>query len=318
VTLLPAAASRVATLQIAERAPRGGRAIDEMPAHAALLRRRARVRVQRAAPHGSMICTSRRNAHARRCNVRNLRPVLLAIVCLAITGRGVSWADPAQGEPEVDPERRDWVDNPYAPHVTVGSTVRLGTAVGFLYGEPVDALAIGLTTAIGHRWGRLALEAEVAAFSLKERGASDRTLGDAERLGPIARFDVIRIGSDHVGPNSMLAVYVEGGAAVTWNHWYHPGAAEAPRVVPDDTRRVEGQVGFGIEIDHRLQEPIGFPHRIGWFLGWRIALSPVAGPDTACRTVDTSCRTVSPPMPSSSPSVVERSMVFQSSLSVTW
>jgi len=73
--------------------------------------------------------------------VRNLRPVLLAIVCLAITGRGVSWADPAQGEPEADPARRDWVDNPYAPHVTVGSTVRLGTAVGFLYGEPIDTLA---------------------------------------------------------------------------------------------------------------------------------------------------------------------------------
>ncbi len=262
--------------------------------------------------------------------MRNLRPVLLAIVCLAITGRGVSRAesaqgepvqgDPAQVEPAADPERRDWVDNPYAPHVTLGSTVRLGTAVGFLYGEPIDTMAIGLTTAIGQRFGRLAIEAEAAAFSLKARGASDLTLGNAERLGPIARFDVIRIGSDHVGPNSMLAVYVEGGAAVAWNHWYQPTATQAARVVPDDTRRVEGQAGFGIEIDHRLQQPIGFPHRIGWFLGWRIALSPVsAGPGSECRAVDTSCRTVSSPMPASaSPSVVERSMVFQSSLSVTW
>lgn len=253
--------------------------------------------------------------------MRNLCPVLLAIVCLAITGRGVSWADPAQGEPEVNPDRHDWADNPYAPHVTEGSTVRLGTAVGFLYGEPVDTLAIGMTAAIGQRFGRLAIEAEAAALSLRARGASDLTLGNAERLGPIARFDVIRIGSDHVGPNSMLAVYVEGGAAVAWNHWYQPTEKQAPRVVPDDTRRVEAQAGFGIELDHRFQEPIGFPHRIGWFLGWRLALSPVSGGDgTACRAVDTSCRTVSSPMPppASSPSVVDRSMVFQSSLSVTW
>lgn len=251
--------------------------------------------------------------------MRNLRPVLLAIVCLVITGRA-SWADPAQGEPVAALERRDWVDNPYAPHVTLGSTVRLGTAVGFLHGEPIDTLAIGMAAAIGHRFGRLAIEAEAAAFSLRDRGASDLTLGDAERLGPIVRFDVIRIGPDHVGPNSMLAMYVEGGAAVAWNHWYQPTERQAPRVVPDDTRRVEGQVGFGIEIDHRLQQPIGFPHRIGWFLGWRLALSPVSGGDgTACRTVDTSCRTVSAPMrTASSPSIVERSMVFQSSLSVTW
>ncbi|HEX3758993.1 MAG TPA: hypothetical protein VHW23_09820 [Kofleriaceae bacterium] len=266
--------------------------------------------------------------------MRNSRLVLLAIVCLAITGRGVSWADaaqgapaegapaegaPAEGAPAVDPERLDWVDNPYAPHVTRGSTVRLGTAVGFLYGEPIDTMAVGLTTAIGQRFGRLAIEAEAAVFSLKARGASELTLGNAERLGSLARFDVIRIGSEHVGPNSMLAIYVEGGAAVAWNHWYPPTERQAPRAVPGDTKRVEGQAGFGIEIDHRLQQPIGFPHRIGWFLGWRIALAPAdSEPDTACRSVDTICRTVGSPMPSSASGVVARSMVFQSSLSVTW
>lgn len=266
--------------------------------------------------------------------MRNSRPVLFAIVCLAITGRGVSRADPAQGEPDgapepaatepateaaLDPERRDWVDNPYAPHITQGSTVRLGTAVGFLYGEPIDTMAIGLATAIGQRFGRLAIEAEVAVFSLKARGASQLTLGNAERLGSLARFDVIRVGSEHVGPNSMLAVYVEGGAAVAWNHWYAPTERQGPRAVPGDTKRVEGQAGFGIEIDHRLQQPIGFPHRIGWFLGWRIALAPADGDSgPACGSADTICRTVGSPMSSSSAGVVARSMVFQSSLSVTW
>src|SRR5439155_316432 len=130
----------------------------------------------------------------------------------------------------------------------------------------------------------LAIDGGLAALSLKARGQSDLTLGDAERLGVIARFDVIRIGSERVGPNSMVAVYVEGGAAVAWNHWYAATAKQAMRVVPDDTRGVEGQAGFGIEIDHRLQEPIGFPHRIGWFLGWRVALAPAPGTGTACRS----------------------------------
>lgn len=244
--------------------------------------------------------------------MRNLRWVLLAIVCLGITGR-VGWADPAQG----DPDRIDWVDDPYAPHVTRGSTVRLGTAVGFLYGEPLDALAIGATTAVGQRFGRLAIEAEFDLLSLQARGPSNRHLGNAERLGVLARYDAIRIGPRYVGGNSLLAVYVEGGAAVAWNRWYQPAANEPPRVVPGDTRRTEAQAGFGVAIDHRLQEPIGFPHRVGWFLGWRIAAAPLPdGPDTACRGAI--CRTVAPPMAAPRDRFAARSMLFQSSLVVTW
>src|SRR5439155_23447142 len=101
--------------------------------------------------------------------------------------------------------------------------------------------------------------------------------GDGERLGVVGRFDVIRLGPHWVGPNSMLAIYVEGGADKAWNHWYRPGGsdnAQLERMVPNDSSRVEGQVGFGIMLDHRLQEPISFPHRIGWFLGWRMAYAP--------------------------------------------
>src|SRR6185503_6677017 len=87
-------------------------------------------------------------------------------------------------------------------------------------------------------------------------------------------LDVIRLGPRIVGENSMLALYIEGGAGTAWNHWYKPAYDEHSRLVPADTRRVEGQVGFGIYIDHRLQEPIGFPHRVGWYLGWRMAVSP--------------------------------------------
>jgi hypothetical protein len=242
--------------------------------------------------------------------VKNFRWVLLAVVCLGGTGRGAAWAEPAHD----DPARDDWVDNPFAPHVTRGTTARVGSAVGFLYGEVVDVSAIGLTTAVGYRFGRLAIEAELDYLSLNPRGPSSLHVGDAERLGVVARYDVIRIGPEWVGANSLLSFYVEGGAAAAWNHWYQPGPGEAMRVVPEDSKRVEGQVGFGVALDHRLQEPIGFPHRIGWFLGWRLAMAPHAAETaTVCRGAI--CRAATS---MSDDRFIDRSMLFQSSLAATF
>lgn len=237
--------------------------------------------------------------------MRKFRWVLLVIVCLGVTGPRAGWADPAHV---------DWVEDPYAPHVTRGTTVRLGTAVGFLYRELVDVTALGATLAAGQRFGRLTIESELDLLTLQATGGASLRLGDAERLGVVARFDVLRIGPRWVGGNSLLALYVEGGAAVAWNHWYAPAAAEAMRLVPGDTKRVEGQVGFGVALDHRLQEPIGFPHRIGWYLGWRLAMAPHAA-DAALVCRGTTCRTVQA-MPEER--FTDRSMLFQSSLAVTW
>jgi hypothetical protein len=241
--------------------------------------------------------------------VRNFRPVLVVLVCLGITGSRVGWADPAHA---------DWVDDPLAPHVTRGTTARLGTAVGFVYGEPLDILAIGVTAAVGQRFDRLAIEAELAYLALQIKGGDNPQVGNAERLGVVARYDVLRIGPRWVGGNSLLSLYVEGGAAVAWNHWSPLAANEATREVPQDTKRVEGQAGFGLSLDHRLQQPIGFPHRVGWFLGWRFALSPVgSASEVTCR--GTICeRTLMMPEDHTSARLVERSMVFQSSLSMTW
>jgi hypothetical protein len=226
-------------------------------------------------------------------------------VCLGFTGAGVAWADPAQA---------DYVEDPYAPHVTKGSTARLGSVVGSVHGERQDVTAVGLAAAVGQRFGRFAVESEYTYLAFQEQGASSLRLGEGHRLGVLARFDVIRIGPRYVGQNSLLSVYVEGGAAVAWNRWSRPDWDEASRLVQADTKRVEGQVGFGIEIDHRLQEPIGFPRRIGWFLGWRLGLAPhEAGPASICRGV--SCRPA-PMMPEES--YTDRSMLFQSSLAVTW
>jgi len=240
---------------------------------------------------------------------RRFVPWLLALVCLGFTGPGVAWADSPRSS-----RSAYYVEDPMAPHNTTGATVRVGTAVGFIYGERLDVLALGGTVAGGHRWGRLALEAEYAYLGFQVKGPSSLALGNGQRLGVLGRFDVLRLGPQIVGGNSLLAVYVEGGAGVAWNRWYMPAYDEPSRVVPEDTKRVEGQAGFGIEIDHRLQEPIGFPHRIGWFLGWRLALSPhEAEVASICR--GTSCR-AAPMMPNDR--FTDRSMLFQSSLAVTW
>ncbi len=202
-----------------------------------------------------------------------------------------------------------------APHRTSGTTARVGTAVGFIYSEPLEVTALGVTVAGGKRWDRFALEAEYAYLQLSQRGPSDVVVGDAQRLGVLGRFEIIRLGSDVVGPNSMLAVYVEGGAGVAWNDWYKPTAEQGSRLVPGDTKRVEGQAGFGIMLDHRLQEPIGFPRRIGWFLGWRVTMTkPSDEPMSVCRGA--TCKTVQ--MEIDEDRYVDRSMLFQSSLSVTW
>lgn len=235
---------------------------------------------------------------------------MAVVVCLGFTGASVAWADPAS----LPGPRVDYVEDPLAPHDTRGQTARLGTVAGFLFQEHVDVTAVGLSAAAGYRFGRLTLESEYTYLRFQERGPSSLALGNGHRLGVLARLDVLRIGSRWVGENSLLSVYVEGGAAVAWNQWLMPESDGRTRVVPQDTRRVEGQAGFGVEIDHRLQEPIGFPKRIGWFLGWRLAFAPHdPGPATICHGV--TCR-LAPTVPE--PRYADRSMLFQSSLAVTW
>lgn len=243
-------------------------------------------------------------------NFRHVPALAALAACLGFTGPGLAWAEDAQG---VDLRKAVYVEDPMAPHQTSGTTARLGSSVGFLYGERLDALALGAVAAAGKRWGRLAVEAEYGYYELSEKGPANLTLGDAHRLGVLGRFEVLRLDSRIVGANSMLAFYVEGGAGVAWNDWYVPQTAER-RIVPEDTKRVEGLTGFGLLLDHRLQEPIGFPRRIGWFIGWRMAVSPHdPEPASICRGI--TCR---PAPMMEGERFVDRSMMFQSSLQFTW
>jgi hypothetical protein len=236
--------------------------------------------------------------------------VLWLVACLGVTGADVARADPAQQL------AIDYIENPYAPHTTNGSTFRLGTSVGFIHGQLEDVMAVGATMALGHRFGRLALEAELGLAAIDGTDIANTRLGSEQTLGVIARFDVIRIGSRYVGPNSMLAIYVEGGAQRIWEQWLDPGANDPARMVPDNSGRVEGTVGFGLMLEHRLQEPITIPRRVGWFLGWRMGFTPhEAETGAICRgTVCEAATTTTMP----GESYTDRSTMFQSSMQITW
>lgn len=238
------------------------------------------------------------------------RCLVLVALCLC----DAAWADVAT--PDL------YVEDPYAPHDTSGSLARLGTMAGFVYGLPQQVTELGLVAGAGQRFGRFSIEAEAAYFDLQTVSqyttqigvtSGDVGIGRGERVGVIARFDVLRFGSHVVGPNSMAAIYVEGGGQTEWVQFT---ASLDSGIKPDNYKRIEGVVGVGLMLDHRLQEPIGFPHRIAWFLGLRLAMSPHEPLDmTVCRS-DTTCAREE--MPETNPSAVDQAMTFQSSLAFTF
>lgn len=223
-----------------------------------------------------------------------------------------------------DPPKPDlYVEDPYAPHHTWGSLASVGTAVGFIYGLPQTVTEVGIVAGAGHRFGRLSLEVEGAYSHLEGQSqymtplgetSGDLPIGRSERLDAVARFDVLRLGSHVAGPNSMMALFVEGGGGMEWLQFTAP---LQNGVRPDNTHRLQGIVGFGFVLDHRLQEPIGFPHRIAWLLGLRFAMSPHEAMTTTVCHSTTICAREAMPEPSE-PSPLDQSMLFHSSLAFTF
>src|SRR4030095_11634823 len=101
---------------------------------------------------------------------------LVAVVCLGFTGPSRAWADDGEDAPAL-PHSTDYVEDPFSAHHTGGHAARLGTAVGFIYGERLDVLALGGTAAYGQRFGRFALEAEDAYPGFPVQGACGQELG---------------------------------------------------------------------------------------------------------------------------------------------
>lgn len=235
----------------------------------------------------------------------------IALLCLGFTGTPLAWADEAQ-------VRDRWVDNPFAAHDTTGNELRLGSLVGILAIDGHEYTGLGGLVAFGHRWGRFAIDAEYGYLELTERGPSSTRYGSAHSLGVNTRWELLRLGSRVVGPNSMTALYIEAGVG----RQFRRGDA----VAYDETVRrqlASGQVtqlngGFGVMFDHRLEQPRGFPNRIGWQFGWRVISTPRPGPDTfvTCRGAD--CTAAPAPADPMKVGFGETSLVVSSSLAFTW
>ena len=200
-----------------------------------------------------------------------------ATVLLAFTGAGVAVAQPPPGEtrpeaPQV--EHPNWIEDPYAPHVTNGTLLQFGTAVGPVTIDQRRYTALGAVIALGKRVGRFTFDVEYDYLTLQDPGPSSVVYGRAQNLALVGRVDLLRFGSNVVGANSMVAFYAEGALERTAYHYYLPSVDDAPRAVPDDNGRTQAAVGFGVMLDHRLEQPLGFPNRVGWQLGWRLASSP--------------------------------------------
>lgn len=205
-----------------------------------------------------------------------------AMVWLVFTGAGVGVASANPSSPIA---ARHWVDDPYAPHVTDGTLLRVGSAVGGVRVDSRRYTGVGAMVALGRRVGRLSFDAEYTQLILQQTGPASLEIGRAHQLAAVGRIDVVRLGPHVVGGNSMIALFAEGGLARTIYRYAMPGFGEPPRAVPKDNSRNQVEVGVGVFLDHRLEQPLGFPNRIGWQLGWRMAASPRATRDAmvACR-----------------------------------
>jgi len=247
-----------------------------------------------------------------------------ALMCAGFTLPATARADESQDEDVDDSAARvegtenhdRWVDDPYQAHDTSGPNVRLGSAVGFINHDDQTYTALGGAIAVGPRFGRFTIEAEYVFVELSAPGPATTVYGNAHRIGVLGRADLLRLGSHTIGPNSMLAVYDEAGLARQLHHWFKPGTNQTRRTIPVDGGRSTAVVGFGINLDHRLEQPRGFPTRVGWQLGWQLTASDRSppGPTLECRG-PTEC--VAGPVVMMPP-VRNTSLLVTSTIGFTW
>ncbi|MEZ4398771.1 MAG: hypothetical protein R3B06_02040 [Kofleriaceae bacterium] len=212
------------------------------------------------------------------------------------------------------PDNPRWVDDPYAPHDTSGANLRLGSAVGQVTHDGRAYTALGAAVAVGPRIDRFTFEADYLVLELTEPGPSSLRYGRTHRLGAMARVDVVRLGPRWIGANSLLAIYGEAGAARQWYQWSRPGLREPARVVPVDATAVVGVVGFGINLDHRLEKPLGFPNRVGWQLGWQLASTAARAADPTVACLGPTCTA----RPSTMTTGRNTSLIVTSTIGFTW
>lgn len=139
----------------------------------------------------------------------------------------------------------------------MGNGVRIGTVVGFTELGGTEVLALGGQIAIGHRIGRVTIEAELDVLGLSEPANNyEGREGDMVRLGVTGRLDIARFG---VGPRSLWVLFVEAGIGRQRSSWRGGELAD----------RNDTHVGMGWLLDHRGRRARLLP-AVGWHVGWRL------------------------------------------------
>ncbi|MCA9674092.1 MAG: hypothetical protein H6708_03215 [Kofleriaceae bacterium] len=237
------------------------------------------------------------------------------ILCLGFTGAATAWADGSQDAREAALRDR-WVDDPYQAHDTTGTEVRVGSLVGILAVDGVEYTGLGAVVAAGHRFGRLSLDAEYGYLEVTARGPSGVRFGTAHDLGVNVRYDVLRLGPRWVGANSLAALWVEAHAGRELRRAERRAADETVRGELPSGSSTQVAGGFGLMFDHRLEQPRGFPNRVGWMLGWRVIGAPRPEPQGYAVCRGSECTAAPTPTPTTH--LDDTSLVVSSSLAFTW
>ncbi|HTJ46077.1 MAG TPA: hypothetical protein VL463_28425 [Kofleriaceae bacterium] len=192
--------------------------------------------------------------------------------------------------------------------------LRFGSAVGKLHVDQRTYTAIGAVIAAGRRVGRFSFALEYSYLHLQDPGPAETSYGRLQDLALVGRVDVLRLGPEIIGANSMVAFYGEGVIEQSAYHYDQPSYGDDPRAVPEDNSRAKAAVGFGAMLDHRLEQPLGFPNRFGWTLGWRLATSPRDSHDpmVACRGCLASMQ------PEMTSRIYDTELIVTSTLDFTW
>jgi hypothetical protein len=227
----------------------------------------------------------------------------IAYLLLSFTGSGIAWADESQ--------------EAYVPQDT---GVRGGTVVGYSSFNGDEYLTLGAAFAVGHRFGRITIEAEYDYLTLQSGGDQSVVLGTAHRLGVNARVDILRVGRRFVGKNSRVVLWGELGVGRQYTDWA-AGAVDPTLSRPDRDAlsrqigamdqappRPDAAVGFGWLLDHRFDQPRGFPARVGWQFGWRITGAEQLASITPVLACTDDC--MSPESPADVSLLVSSSLLF--------
>jgi hypothetical protein len=182
-------------------------------------------------------------------------------------------------------------------------SLHAGSIAGFAQLRGEEVVAIGARAGAAIHIGPAAIGADwdyMAVGNVQPRGR-------LHRIGVNGRIDFARLDRHFGGPNTSLALWVDGGVGRQKGTWYDGVSVD----------RADFSAGAGWTLVHRVNLSTR-PRRletVGWRFGWRF----MAAPRWAASNGIASCRRMSPCPPGPGEEVpYDLGMVVNSSLDFAW